>query len=83
MNAASHTASVEVNATPFLTAATTRGASNILGALAISFMWILVFAAVLFGVLAPLNNSFACASAAHGELTAFNASHAKCVLKKV
>ena len=82
MNAASHTASVELNATPILTAATTRGASSILGALAIGGMWILVLAAVLFGVLAPLNNSFAFASAARGELSAFNASHAKCALKK-
>lgn len=82
MNAASHTASVELNATPILTAATTRSASSILGALAIGGMWILVLAAVLFGVLAPLNNSFACAGAASGELTAFNASHAKCALKK-
>ena len=83
MNAASHTAAVDVNATPILTAATARGGSSVLGALAISGMWILVIAAVLFGVLAPLNDSFACADAARGELTALNASHSKCELKKV
>src|SRR5262249_35290038 len=83
MNATSHTASVEVNATPILSAATTREASSVLGALAISGMWILVLAAVLFGVLAPLNNAFACTSAAQGELTAFNTTHANCQMKKV
>jgi hypothetical protein len=84
MNASTKSAPVEVTANPILTAATiTDGRASILAALTIASIWILVVAAVLFGVLAPLNNSFACAAAPHGELRAFNGSHLKCEFKKV
>ncbi len=84
MNASTKSAPVEVTRMPILTAAaTTNGRSSILAALAIASIWVLVVAAVLFGVLAPLNNSFACTAAAHGELRAFNGSNLKCQFKKV
>jgi len=84
VNASTKSPSVEVTGIPFLTAAASAdGRSSILAALAIASIWVLVVAAVLFGVLAPLNNSFACASAPQGELRAFNGSHLKCEFKKV
>src|SRR6266849_528382 len=84
VNTSTKSPSVEVTGIPFLTAAATAdGRPSILAALAIASIWVLVVAAVLFGVLAPLNNSFACASAPQGELRAFNGSHLKCEFKKV
>jgi hypothetical protein len=84
MNASTETAPVEVIGNAILTAATTTdGRSSLLAALAIASIWVLVVAAVLFGVLAPLNESFACAPTPQGELRAFNASHLKCEFKKV
>jgi hypothetical protein len=83
VNASTKSPSVEVTGIPILTAATTGGRSSILAALAIASIWVLVVAAVLFGVLAPLNNSFACAPAHQGELRAFNSSNLKCQFKKV
>ncbi len=84
MNASTKNPSVELTGTPFLTAAATAGGrSSILAALAIASIWVLVVAAVLFGVLAPLNTSFACTSVHQGELRAFNSSNLKCQFKKV
>lgn len=84
MNASTQSPSIEVTGTPFLSAAAARGGrSSILAALAIASIWILVVAAVLFGVLAPLNTSFACTSVHQGELRAFNSSNLKCQFKKV
>src|SRR5260370_1918492 len=76
VNASTKSPSVEVTGIPFLTAAATaNGRSSILTAPATPSISVLVVAAVLFAVLAPLNNSFACASPPPGDLRAFNRSH--------
>lgn len=60
MNATMSLASAEPKSTGFLAVAAAREErSAILGALAIAGVWILVIATVLFGILAPLNASFA------------------------
>jgi hypothetical protein len=74
LNATTNSTVLDVAESHILTAAGTSDRSSILGALAIAGVWILVLAAVMFGVLAPLNNSFACGSAGNDELRASNSS---------
>jgi cytochrome b len=81
VNASTNSTVLDVTESHILAAASSSDGSSILGALAIASVWILVLAAVLFGVLAPLNNSFACGSAGNGELRASNSSF--CEYRKV